>query len=122
MNEQTYEQQLDRMLAELSVSKRLFGYPMLRRAVLLVAERPALIGAVTKELYPLVAAEFGMVPHQVEGAIRRALVSAWEKGDTMVQKVYFDHTISAKRGRPQMPNSLQTWPSGCAAGACFEPL
>jgi len=97
VNEQTYEQQLDRMLAELSVSKRLFGYPMLRRAVLLVAERPALIGAVTN---PLVAAEFGMVPHQVEGAIRRALVSAWEKGDTMVQKVYFDHTISAKRGRP----------------------
>ena len=27
-------------------------------------------------------------------------MSAWEKGDTMVQKVYFDHTISAKRGRP----------------------
>ncbi len=100
MNEQSYEEQLDRMLAELSVSKRLFGYPFLRRAVLLVARQPSLIDAVTKELYPLVGAEFEKTPHQVEGAIRRTLIAAWEKGDKMVQNVYFEHTISEKRGRP----------------------
>ena len=39
-----------------------------------------MINAITKELYPAVATEFGTTPSKVERAIRHAIEVAWARG------------------------------------------
>ena len=56
------------------------GYRFLREAVKKIVAEPDLINAITKELYPAVATEFGTTPSKVERAIRHAIEVAWARG------------------------------------------
>ena len=43
-------------------------------------EKPIIINAVTKELYPSIAKKFTTTPSKVERAIRHAIEVAWNRG------------------------------------------
>lgn len=69
------------------------GYAYLQEAILLMADDPR--QAVTKELYPAVAAIYGCKGKLVERSIRSALDAAWKHRDNQVWQQYFPP--SAKR-------------------------
>lgn len=63
------------------------GYAYLQESILLMADNPR--QAVTKELYPAVAAIFGCKGRLVERSIRSALDAAWKHRDIQVWQSYF---------------------------------
>ena len=52
----------------------------MREGIKMTIERPYVINAVTKELYPSIAQKFGTTPSKVERAIRHAIEVAWNRG------------------------------------------
>ena len=83
------EAAVSRMLHEVGVPAHMKGYPYVRRAILMVAEEPALAHALTKALYPALARQFATAPGCVERAIRSAVEAAWLRGDPEIQRRYF---------------------------------
>ncbi|MBP5307800.1 MAG: sporulation transcription factor Spo0A [Clostridia bacterium] len=56
------------------------GYGFLRTGVKLAMKNPAILGNITKELYPEIACGYGTTPSKVERAIRHAIEVAWNRG------------------------------------------
>lgn len=80
------------MLLALGIPTRLKGYGYLREAVLLMAKDPG--QAITKELYPAVAASFKTETARidrthVERSIRSAIGVAWNRRDEQLWQLYF---------------------------------
>jgi two-component system response regulator (stage 0 sporulation protein A) len=59
-----------------------------------------LLGAVTKELYPMIAQKFQTTPSRVERAIRHAIELAWDRGNVEMMTKFFGYTINLERGKP----------------------
>ena len=66
----------------------------------MAVEDPAIINAVTKQLYPGVARQYNTTSSRVERAIRHAIEVAWDRGDVEVLNSYFGYTIHNTRGKP----------------------
>jgi two-component system response regulator (stage 0 sporulation protein A) len=66
----------------------------------LVIGEQSLLGAVTKELYPMVAEKFDTKPSRVERAIRHAIELAWDRGNVDMMNRVFAHTSGKGRGKP----------------------
>jgi two-component system response regulator (stage 0 sporulation protein A) len=58
------------------------------------------LGAITKELYPAVAAKYDTTPSRVERAIRHAIEVAWNRGNLDAITRLFGYTVSHDRGKP----------------------
>lgn len=84
-----WEAQATHALHVVGVPAHIKGYAYVRRAILMVAENPKLGHALTKELYPALARQFGTRTSCVERAIRSAVEAAWMRGDPEVQREYF---------------------------------
>lgn len=79
--------QVSNLLLSLGIPTRLKGYNLAREAILLMAKDPDL--AITKELYPAVAAICGGDTNHVERSIRSAVAAAWANRDDRIWKQYF---------------------------------
>lgn len=88
------------MMQELGIPAHVKGYAYLREAIFQTAQRPALINAVTKALYPQVARTFHVTASQVERAIRHAISLACCRGDPAVIQRFFGLSINFSKGRP----------------------
>ncbi|MDR3591438.1 MAG: sporulation transcription factor Spo0A [Negativicutes bacterium] len=71
-------------IREIGVPAHIKGYYYVRDAIILVLENDELIGAVTKELYPLVAARHDTTAGRVERAIRNCIGVACRRGNINV--------------------------------------
>ena len=76
------------------------GYQYIRDAIILVVEEMNLLGAVTKELYPLIAEKYNTTPSRVERAIRHAIELAWDRGNVEMMNKFFGYTVNMDRGKP----------------------
>ena len=76
------------------------GYQYLREAILIAVQDMDVINAVTKVLYPEVAARFSTTPSRVERAIRHAIEVAWDRGDLETLQKYFGYTVNSAKGKP----------------------
>ena len=74
------DDQLSNLFLALGIPAHIKGYQFLREAVKLTVANPAMIGAITKELYPAIAHKFASTPSKVERAIRHAIEVAWNRG------------------------------------------
>lgn len=88
------------IMHEIGVPAHIKGYLYLREAIKMVVENIDLLGAVTKELYPLVADEYDTTASRVERAIRHAIEVAWERGNIQAIHDIFGHTITSASGKP----------------------
>lgn len=79
--------QTSNILTALSMPSKLDGFKYLREAVPILARNPN--QAITKELYPAVAAIFNRNSKQIERSIRSAIEKAWLKRDDRIWKMYF---------------------------------
>lgn len=88
------------IIHQLGVPAHIKGYLYLREAILMVVNDIELLGAVTKELYPLIAEKFDTTPSRVERAIRHAIEVAWGRGNVETINNLFGYTIDLDRGKP----------------------
>ncbi len=89
-----------KIIHQMGVPAHVKGYQYLRDAIIMVAEESNLIGAVTKELYPMIADKYDTTASRVERAIRHAIELAWDRGNIDLMNQYFGYTINIERGKP----------------------
>lgn len=88
------------IIHQMGVPAHIKGYQYLRDAILMVINEINLLGAVTKELYPMIAQKYNTTPSRVERAIRHAIELAWDRGNVEMMNKYFGYTINVERGKP----------------------
>lgn len=88
------------IIHQIGVPAHIKGYLYLREAILMVINEVDLLGAVTKELYPLIAQKYNTTPSRVERAIRHAIEVAWSRGNVDIINNFFGYTIDVNRGKP----------------------
>jgi len=88
------------IIHQMGVPAHIKGYQYLRDAILLVIDEVSLLGAVTKELYPMIAEKYNTTPSRVERAIRHAIELAWDRGNVELMNKFFGYTINVERGKP----------------------
>lgn len=94
------ELKVTEILHEIGVPAHIKGYHYLRDSIIMSVEKPEIINAVTKQLYPSVAKKYDTTSSRVERAIRHAIEVAWDRGDLDVLNSYFGYTIHNDRGKP----------------------
>lgn len=88
------------IIHEIGVPAHIKGYQYLRDAITLVVTDPEFLAAVTKELYPTVAALNNTTPSRVERAIRHAIEIAWNRGRLETLDNLFGYTVKTDKGKP----------------------
>ncbi|MZP28437.1 sporulation transcription factor Spo0A [Heliobacterium undosum] len=88
------------IIHQMGVPAHIKGYQYLRDAILMVINEVSLLGAVTKELYPMIAQKYTTTPSRVERAIRHAIELAWDRGNVEMMSKFFGYTINLERGKP----------------------
>lgn len=76
----TLDDKLGNLFLTLGIPAHIKGYQFLRHGIKLVIDRPELINAITKELYPDIAKHYATTASKVERAIRHAIEVAWSRG------------------------------------------
>lgn len=99
-NSRNLEVEVTRMIHQMGVPAHVKGYQYLRDAIVSVVQEVSLLGAVTKELYPLIAEKYETTPSRVERAIRHAIELAWDRGNIEFMNRFFGYTINVDRGKP----------------------
>lgn len=92
--------EVTRVIQQMGVPAHVKGYQYLRDAIILVVDEMNLLGAVTKELYPLIAEKYDTTASRVERAIRHAIELAWDRGNVEMMNRFFGYTINMERGKP----------------------
>jgi len=92
--------EITKIIHQMGVPAHVKGYQYLREAILMVTEEVNLMGAVTKELYPMIADKYNTTASRVERAIRHAIELAWDRGNVDLMNKYFGYTINIERGKP----------------------
>ena len=88
------------IMRQIGVPAHIKGYQYLRTSIMLCIEDSAMLGSVTKLLYPTVAKQYKTTASRVERAIRHAIEVAWDRGDVDVLSSYFGYTVDSQRGKP----------------------
>lgn len=99
-NANSIEIEVTRMIQQMGVPAHVKGYQYLRDAISTVIDDVSLLGAVTKELYPMIAKKYNTTSSRVERAIRHAIELAWDRGNIDFMNKFFGYTINVDRGKP----------------------
>ena len=95
-----YDVEVTNILHQMGVPAHIKGYQYLRDAIVFVIDDTNLLGAVTKELYPMIAEKYNTTASRVERAIRHGIELAWDRGNIDLMNKYFGYTIDVERGKP----------------------
>lgn len=88
------------IIHQMGVPAHIKGYQYLRDAILMVIDEVSLLGAITKELYPMIGEKYNTTASRVERAIRHAIELAWDRGNVEMMNKFFGYTINVDRGKP----------------------
>ena len=69
-------------------------------SIMMLYERPDVIGGITKELYPEVASKYGTTVSRVERAIRHAIEVSWNRGNWQLMEEIFGHSVDIDKAKP----------------------
>lgn len=94
--------QVEALCFKLGIPGNIQGFEYICEAVLMVVRRPELIGRITKELYPSIAARYGTTDSKVERSIRHAIARLWQRGYTGRINELFGFVVCEQARR--MPN------------------
>ena len=76
------------------------GYQYIRDGIMMLYERPDVIGGITKELYPEVAEKYSTTVSRVERAIRHAIEVSWNRGNWQLMEEIFGHSVDIDKAKP----------------------
>jgi len=94
------ETDISNLLIRFGIPANIKGYRYTRDAIKALMIDPNAINSVTKILYPDVAEMFDTTPSRVERAIRHAIQVAWTRGDTKLQRKYFNYPNATGKTKP----------------------
>ena len=94
------ECQIAVMLRVIGVQPHMRGWRYIVSAVEMAVEDEEVVHAMTKVLYPAVAAKHGTTAARVERNIRNAIETAWTYGDAKAQEAYFGNIVAPEKGKP----------------------
>lgn len=94
------ETEVTNLIHEVGVPAHIKGYQYLRESILMAIEDMDILNAITKQLYPAIAAKFDTTPSRVERAIRHAIEVAWSRGKMDTLEKLFSYSISMGKGKP----------------------
>ena len=89
-----------KILHELGVPSHIKGYQYIREGIMMLYERPEVIGGITKELYPEVASKYGTTVSRVERAIRHAIEVSWNRGNWQLMEDIFGYSVDIDKAKP----------------------
>jgi len=88
------------LLHELGVPSHIKGYQYIREGIIMLYEKPEIIGGITKELYPEIASKFDTTVSRVERAIRHAIEVSWNRGNWRLMEEIFGHSVDIDKAKP----------------------
>ena len=88
------------ILHELGVPSHIKGYQYIRESIMIVYDKPEIVGGITKELYPEVASRYDTTVSRVERAIRHAIEVSWNRGSWDLMEEIFGHSIDIDKAKP----------------------
>ena len=88
------------ILHQIGVPAHIKGYQFLREGIKISTERPEIINAITKQLYPTIAERFNTTASKVERAIRHAIEVAWNRGRIENINNLFGVKVYTKNDKP----------------------
>ena len=91
---------ITKLLHDLGMPSHIKGYQYVREGIKVIYERPEVIGGITKELYPDIAAKFKTTVSRVERAIRHAIEVSWNRGDWDLMEDIFGHSVDIDKAKP----------------------
>lgn len=91
---------ITRMLHELGMPAHIKGYQYIRDGIIMIYNNPDIIGGITKELYPDVAAKYNTTVSRVERAIRHAIEVSWNRGNWDLMEEIFGHSVDIDKAKP----------------------
>ena len=94
------DDRISNLFLAMGIPAHIKGYQYLREAIKLVIETPAMIGGITKELYPAIARRFGTTSSKVERAIRHAIEVAWSRGRVDTLNKAFGCEVAKPEDKP----------------------
>lgn len=94
------EKSTTKILHELGVPSHIKGYQYIRDGIMLLYQRPEVIGGITKELYPEVASKYDTTVSRVERAIRHAIEVSWNRGNWQLMEEIFGHSVDIDKAKP----------------------
>ena len=90
---------ITKILHEL-IPSHIKGYQYIRESIILLYNKPEIIGGITKELYPEIASKFNTTVSRVERAIRHAIEVSWNRGDWNLMEEIFGHSVDIDKAKP----------------------
>lgn len=91
---------ITKILHELGIPSHIKGYQYIRESIILLYNKPEIIGGITKELYPEIASKFNTTVSRVERAIRHAIEVSWNRGDWNLMEEIFGHSVDIDKAKP----------------------
>lgn len=95
----TIEMMTAKTLIDIGVNPGLSGYDYLYTAIPIVYEDRSYLRAITKKLYPMIAAIYDSNVSRVERSIRHAIETTFLNTDIDVLKKYFGNVVNSMSGK-----------------------
>lgn len=89
---------INELFKELGIPTSLCGNEYALEAILMYSKKEKT--SITNEIYPEIAKKYNTTASRVERAIRHAIESSWERGNTKNIDRIFGYTVSANKGKP----------------------
>ncbi len=102
------KQAITTLLHSLGIPSHIKGYMYIRDGIDLMYNKPSMIGAITKELYPEIADKYDTTTSRVERAIRHAIEVSWSRGDYDLMEEIFGHSVDYDRAKPTNSEFIAT--------------
>lgn len=91
---------ITKMLHELGMPSHIKGYQYIREGIMMLYNRPEIVGGITKELYPDIASKYETTVSRVERAIRHAIEVSWNRGNWDFMEDIFGHSVDIDKAKP----------------------
>ena len=96
----SYIETAEDIIYKIGIPENINGFQYLRTAIAAAAADSSIIEWGTKPLYDVIAQKYGSTAQRVDGAIRRAVMIAWERGNAEALHEFFGYTVQNSCFRP----------------------
>ena len=90
---------ITKLLHELGVPSHIKGYTYIREGITMIYNNPDLSGAITKELYPMIAKKYRTTSSRVERAIRHAIEVSWNRANWELMEEIFGYSVDIDKAK-----------------------
>ena len=99
---------ISKLLHDLGIPSHIKGYQYIREGIMILYDRPNLVGSITKKLYPELAEKYDTTTSRVERAMRHAIEVGWLRSDWKMTDDLFGQSVDYDKAKPTNSEFLVT--------------